>query len=269
MALCYLQASTITSHFSTFFSIFNSAGALGVCIFLHYMGHSDEKLGETSADDHRNTIIVYVNENGNESIPHLQGLPDVTLVDKACSLAGFDSITVKLEKTDEEAIMERIDYENMSVGDSVVVYKPMDSSVWEQMDPKLEIRTLGVVTKVTVTKNLTGPSFDTTARAAVFQFNNNSDISNGSVDMSILSTKAGMTSNQTYAGFDASANLMEATAGPIDAKLGVGVSTGIGLKDDSLGVKVGGTGFTVGRKMGISVMDNEFSVDFGKLFFGW
>ena len=37
--------------------------------------------------------------------------------------------------------------------------------------------------------------------------------------------------------------------------------------DDSLKAKVAGCGFTIGRKVGISILDNEISIDFGK--FGW
>ena len=44
-----------------------------------------------------------------------------------------------------------------------------------------------------------------------------------------------------------------------------GVSTGGGIKDNSLKVKVEGLGVQVGR-MGVSVYDNEFSINFGKLF---
>ncbi|KAK3076070.1 hypothetical protein LTR53_000010 [Teratosphaeriaceae sp. CCFEE 6253] len=46
----------------------------------------------------------------------------------------------------------------------------------------------------------------------------------------------------------------------------VGVSTGIGIKDDSYEAKVLGWGFQIGRKVSISVFDNSFGIDFGRLF---
>ena len=54
------------------------------------------------------------------------------------------------------------------------------------------------------------------------------------------------------------------SAGPVDLNLGVGVSTGAGIKDDSVNVKVAGCGVTVGRKIGVSVFDNSISFDLGK-----
>ena len=68
-----------------------------------------------------------------------------------------------------------------------------------------------------------------------------------------------------------------------DLELGAGISTGyfeiklilillnwfiqgFGIKDDSLELKVLGTGITVGRKLAISVADTSFGIDFGRLF---
>ena len=45
-----------------------------------------------------------------------------------------------------------------------------------------------------------------------------------------------------------------------DFHLGAGVSTGGGIKDDSLSLKAAGCGFKVGRKLGISVFDTMSSV---------
>ena len=46
--------------------------------------------------------------------------------------------------------------------------------------------------------------------------------------------------------------------------VGAGLSTGAGIKDDAVQVKLAGCGFSVGRKVGVSVFDNELAVDFGK-----
>ena len=52
----------------------------------------------------------------------------------------------------------------------------------------------------------------------------------------------------------------------MDVNIGLGVSTGGGVKDDSFSIKALGTGFTIGRKLGLSFLDNEIALDLGKLF---
>ena len=47
---------------------------------------------------------------------------------------------------------------------------------------------------------------------------------------------------------------------------GVGLSTGVTVADASLHFKVLGCGLTMGRKWGISVLDNEVAFDVGKAF---
>ena len=42
------------------------------------------------------------------------------------------------------------------------------------------------------------------------------------------------------------------------------MSTGAGIKDHSLDLKLAGCGVKVGRKVGISAFDNEVAVDFGR-----
>ena len=47
--------------------------------------------------------------------------------------------------------------------------------------------------------------------------------------------------------------------------LGVGVTTGAGIKDDSASIKVLGCGLTLGRKISVSFLDSEIGVDLGKV----
>ena len=49
-------------------------------------------------------------------------------------------------------------------------------------------------------------------------------------------------------------------------KAGIGLSSGANVKHDSVQLKVLGCGFTVGRKVGLSLLDNEVTLDFGRLF---
>ena len=58
-------------------------------------------------------------------------------------------------------------------------------------------------------------------------------------------------------------------SGPLEVSFGLGINTGAGVRDGSLGVKLAGTGMQIGRKVGISFFDNEISIDFSKLWSGW
>uniref|UniRef100_A0A3Q1EY08 Uncharacterized protein n=1 Tax=Acanthochromis polyacanthus TaxID=80966 RepID=A0A3Q1EY08_9TELE len=50
-----------------------------------------------------------------------------------------------------------------------------------------------------------------------------------------------------------------ATAGPMTAKVGLAVDTGLGVGKDGVEAKVLGTGISLGRKVGISLFGNEIS----------
>ncbi|KAK5809322.1 hypothetical protein F5H01DRAFT_348987 [Linnemannia elongata] len=84
------------------------------------------------------------------------------------------------------------------------------------------------------------------------------------VNVDVLSIDTSTTVG-TYVGADANVSLLKAEASMFQVQLGVGVDTGIGIKDDSLSAKVGGFGFSVGRVMSIEVFGSSFGVDFGKV----
>jgi len=65
------------------------------------------------------------------------------------------------------------------------------------------------------------------------------------------------------AGVAAHVNLVNAQAGPLTFAYSVGIDTGIGIKDDSLTASFLGTGFTLGRKIGVSILNLSFEIDFG------
>ena len=52
----------------------------------------------------------------------------------------------------------------------------------------------------------------------------------------------------------------------VDFTLGVGVSTGIGVRDQSFEARAAGTGITLGRKVQLHVLGSTIGVDFGRLF---
>lgn len=58
----------------------------------------------------------------------------------------------------------------------------------------------------------------------------------------------------------ASAGSITAGVGPVSAKLGLGLDTGVAAGPDGLEVKVLGTGFSVGRKTGVSILGSELKI---------
>ena len=59
----------------------------------------------------------------------------------------------------------------------------------------------------------------------------------------------------------ARATLTECTAGPVNLHLGAGVSTGAKVEGGTADVKLAGCGVKVGKKIGVSIFDNEVSID--------
>ncbi|KAL9094081.1 MAG: hypothetical protein Q9165_003496 [Trypethelium subeluteriae] len=70
----------------------------------------------------------------------------------------------------------------------------------------------------------------------------------------------------TYAGVNANLSLFKTEASVFDLNLGLGVETGVGVKNGSLDVHVAGCGVTIGKRVSIAVLGNEFGIDFGKFF---
>lgn len=56
--------------------------------------------------------------------------------------------------------------------------------------------------------------------------------------------------------------------GAVSVKLGLGINTGAGIKDNSVGFKALGCGLQLGQRTGISFFDNEVVIDFKRLFGG-
>lgn len=68
----------------------------------------------------------------------------------------------------------------------------------------------------------------------------------------------------TYAGVEAGVHVMKAQLGPVDMDVGVGVDTGVGVKDHSLSAKVLGVGFSIGKETSVSVFGSKIGVNFGR-----
>ncbi|KAF9537297.1 hypothetical protein EC957_008497 [Mortierella hygrophila] len=103
------------------------------------------------------------------------------------------------------------------------------------------------------------------AKASVFHTVQSKGKKIEQVQFDVLGADAGATVG-TYLGVDANVSLVKAQASIFDAQLGLGVDTGVGIKDESVQLKVAGCGVTLGRKVAVSVFGTSFGVDFGRLF---
>ena len=68
-----------------------------------------------------------------------------------------------------------------------------------------------------------------------------------------------------FTGYDALVTLSGGSVSIFDLQLALGVSSEIGIVDDSLAVKFLGIGGKIGRKTQICVFDSCVGIDFGKL----
>lgn len=108
-------------------------------------------------------------------------------------------------------------------------------------------------------------TYNNEAKAAVMNIFQKNGIRAEQVDFDIIQAKV---SGQfgTYVGFNAALNLVSGQVGPFDATLGVGVATGVGVRDEAVELKLLGCGFTVGKRIGISVAGTSVEINFGRFF---
>ena len=158
-------------------------------------------------------------------------------------------------------------YDDMAYMTSKELFK-LDTGGWDVAEIN---RTLYATTKCVITKNFIGPTFAYSAEAGLVGVQTNPSETRpiAQVDVGVGKAKAGTSASNTHAEANAGVSLIGGSVSAFDFNLGVGVSTGGGIKDDSVQLKLLGAGFKIGRKVGISVFDNEISLDFGKLFGGW
>jgi hypothetical protein len=72
----------------------------------------------------------------------------------------------------------------------------------------------------------------------------------------LLKASAGASAG-SYTGVDASAHLVTYGHENGEFKLGAGISTGVGVRDSTLEIKVLGFGIRLGKNIGISLLDND------------
>ena len=168
-----------------------------------------------------------------------------------------------LSSSEYNAILALIDYANMPFLSSKMLARA--NGCWNTIDElkasgKTEFQAGYVDLICKVTKNYTGAKLEVKAVTGLFRINEED------IDVQFLCASAGSSVSFTHAEIGAKLTLAAGDVGGFHYHVGAGVGTGGGIKDDSLSLKVAGTGVQVGRKVGVSLFGTEVSYDFGKLF---
>ncbi|CAF1474027.1 unnamed protein product [Rotaria sordida] len=103
------------------------------------------------------------------------------------------------------------------------------------------------------------------AKVVLFKIISDSGSNITTVDFEILKAQIGVKIG-SYNGFELYVALVEGKVSVLDIKIGAGISSDVGINQDSYETKVFSTGYFVGRRIGMSVFDSEFGVDFKRFF---
>ncbi len=155
-------------------------------------------------------------------------------------------------------------YDQLSVGESTMVGVQSDGNMFV-VNPDSGVSTASAVGGVIVTKTPLGPSYKVTDSVAVMRVSSGETDAIDAVDVAILEGHADAELQPLYAGAGVGVKLAGGSVSIFDFNLGAGLSTGIGIKDESINLKLAGTGVRVGKKVSISVFDNSFGIDFGRV----
>jgi hypothetical protein len=153
------------------------------------------------------------------------------------------------------------EYDKLGIDESSLIGVTADGNTMV-IGPGSSVSTVSVKGGVIVTKTLLGPKYSVIASEAVMRIASNGTVGHiDAVDVSILEAYAGADMAPLYAGAGVGFRLAGGSASIFDFDLGVGLTTGAGIKDNSVEVKLAGTGVTVGQKISISVFNNSFGLD--------
>ena len=186
----------------------------------------------------------------------------MALPSDAAAASTSNSMSHDFSKQDAIDVLKAADYDSMPNFTSKILTR--NGVAWTSTDiydgPYADL-----ICKVT--KNLLGPSFSITAGTGAFRVRTGPGAKSPmeQVDAHFFSADAGYNYSKFHIEGKAGLSFADIHASAFDLHLGLGVSYGIGIKDDSLSVGLGGVGFQLGRKVGISVLGNSFAVDLGKI----
>lgn len=129
---------------------------------------------------------------------------------------------------------------------------------------KYETYTTGyIATAIKVTKNYSGPKIEYLLETGIFKIHSGEKLEE--VDFTLFGAEASTHLSPTSAGYGVVVKLAGGSVSIFQLQLALGISSEIGIVDDSLAVKILGLGGSIGRKTQICVFDSCFGVDFGKL----
>jgi len=117
---------------------------------------------------------------------------------------------------------------------------------------------------IKITKNYSGPKIQYLIGTGLMKIHSGQKLEE--VDFKLFGAEASCHHSAHGAGCEALVTLAGGSVSIFDLQLALGVSSEIGIVDDSLAVKALGTGGKIGRKIQICVLDTCFGIDIGKLF---
>ena len=180
-----------------------------------------------------------------------------TMAAQGVSLETIANSVARGELSREEllALLVAIGFErDMTIGETRYALQLGDGQHWEWCEPSIASECGGPY--AAVTKNATfGPHVDYHAKSA-----HGLPVPGYSASGSSRSDgHAELEARVTFAESDP-----RSSKAPVGYKAALGLSTGGGIKDDSISIKVLGTGISLGRNMSVSVLDSEVNADLKK-----
>ena len=118
---------------------------------------------------------------------------------------------------------------------------------------------------IKITKNFLGPKIEYLNSAGIMKINSG-EVPLEKVEFDLFGAEASVHLSNTGAGAGAVVKLAGGKVSIFQLQLALGVSTEMGIIDDSVAVKVLGVGGSIGRVNKICVFDSCFGVDLGALF---
>ena len=161
---------------------------------------------------------------------------------------------------EEEAVLRAAEYERMPLDSSVTLARAAEGGEWEKTEV---IHVYFAERMCKITKNIFGPSFYLASTAGILRVRS-SGRKKRNLEAQFITATAGVEYSILFKGGHAKLTLAGGNFSGVNYHLGVGVSTCAGVKDDSVCLRLFGCGFSIGRRIGLSVLDNEFALDFGK-----
>jgi len=168
--------------------------------------------------------------------------------------AKSEDATITLEN-----IMQEADYQNMGWGESITLVRLTSGRL-----QKFDTYSLGYIESVIkITKNyIGGPKIQYLNEISIMKINSGKTVMD-QIDFEVGGAEASVFTSGTGAGYSAKVKLVGGKVSIFELQLAFGISSEIGIIDDSLKLKVLGIGVSVGRENKVCVFDMCFGIDLG------